>query len=135
MEETVIPGYGLQDMNFVTSSTAAMLSALKGATDTGANIAVSLWEPHWAYLEYPIKNLEDPKGLLGETEAEHVYASTAFAEGQPEVAQWLQDFSMTTEELMELERQVFVVHGDEKPAVGVAEWAKANPEFMRALTA
>lgn len=135
MEESVIPGYGLQDMNFVTSSTAAMLSALKGATDTGANIAVSLWEPHWAYLEYPIKNLEDPKGLLGETEAEHVYASTAFAEGQPEVAQWLQDFRMTPEELMELERQVFVVHGDEKPAVGVAEWAKANPEFMRALTA
>lgn len=135
MEDTVIPGYGLQDMDFVTSSTAAMLSALKGATDTGKNIAVSLWEPHWAYLEYPIKNLEDPEGLLGQTEAEHVYASTAFPEAQPEVAQWLREFSMTPDELMELERQVFVVHGDSKPAVGVAAWAEANPEFMRALTA
>lgn len=135
MDEAVIPGYGLQDMNFVTSSTAAMLSTLEGATHQGKNIAVSLWEPHWAYLEYPIKNLEDPEGLLGEADAEHIFSSTKFPEAEPRVADWLRAFSMTPEQLMELEHEVFVEHGDDKPAVGVAAWADKNPEFMEALTA
>lgn len=135
MDETVIPGYGLESMDFVTSSTAAMLAALEGATAAGENIAVSLWEPHWAYREYPVKNLEDPEGLLGATESEHVFSSTDLPEREPEVAEWLRAFSMTPEQLIELEHEVFVTHADDKPAVGVAAWAEKNPEFMEQLTA
>lgn len=134
MDETVIPGYGLEGMDFVTSSTAAMLASLEGATASGENIAVSLWEPHWAYREYPVKNLEDPEGLLGATESEHIFSSTELPELKPEVAEWLRAFSMTPEQLMELEHEVFVTHADEKPEVGVAAWAEKNPEFMEQLT-
>ena len=49
MEDDVIPTYGLEDMEFLTSSTAAMLSELKSATDKGENVVVTLWEPHRAY--------------------------------------------------------------------------------------
>ena len=63
--DDVIPAYGLDDMDFVTSSMTAMLSELKSATDAGENIVVTLAEPHWAYREFPLKNLDDPEGEIG----------------------------------------------------------------------
>lgn len=52
-QDEAVPTYGLEDMEFVVSSTPAMLAELKGATDAGENIAVTLWRPHWAYDAYP----------------------------------------------------------------------------------
>lgn len=80
MEEKVIPGYGLDQMGLVSCSTAAMLVPLDGATSAGKNIAASLWEPQWAYLEYPIKNLQAPHGLLRPEDSERVFASAGFPE-------------------------------------------------------
>lgn len=134
IEEHVIPGYGLDQMTFVTSSIAAILASLDGATGAGKNFAASLWEPHWAYLEYPIKNLQDPDGLLGPEESEHIFASAGFPHPQPEMTQWLRDFWISPVEPMELEREAPVVHADEKPAAGVAAWAEKYPEFISALT-
>jgi glycine betaine/proline transport system substrate-binding protein len=66
--DDVVPGYGLEGMELVESSTPAMLAELKKATDAGQNIAVTLWRPHWAYNAFPVKDLADPKGLLGDAE-------------------------------------------------------------------
>ena len=104
MEEEVIPTYGLDDMEFLTSSTAAMLSELKSATDQDENIVVTLWEPHRAYAEYPHKNLEDPEGAFGDTESLYSYGSSDFSENSPTAAGWLEDFTMDSETLMSLVR-------------------------------
>src|SRR5690606_11278714 len=50
-QEQVIPSYGLEDMEFITSSTPAMLAELSAAIDAGENVVVTLWRPHWAYDE------------------------------------------------------------------------------------
>lgn len=43
------------------SFTGSMLAELETAIDSGAeNVAVALWQPHWAYAAYPIQNLADP---------------------------------------------------------------------------
>ena len=42
-EQTRSRSYGLEGMDFLTSSTPAMLTELKAATDAGENIAVTLW--------------------------------------------------------------------------------------------
>src|SRR5699024_274981 len=44
-KENVIPEYGLENLEFVISSTSAMLAELTSATDSGENIAVPLWHP------------------------------------------------------------------------------------------
>src|SRR5699024_5111906 len=62
--DEVIPTYGLEDMEYTTSSTPAMLQELRTAIDGGDNIVVTLWRPHWAYDEFPIRDLEDPEGAL-----------------------------------------------------------------------
>jgi glycine betaine/proline transport system substrate-binding protein len=134
MEDTVIPGYGLDDMEFVTSSTGGMLTSLAGGIKSGENVVVSLWEPHWAYVEYPIKSLKDPKGLLGDTESHHIYSSTELVEEHPEVSEWLKDFSMTPDQLLELEHTVFVDHKDDDEADGVKAWADENTDFVDSMT-
>ena len=91
--DEVIPTYGLDDMDFVTSSTPAMLAELKSATDSGENIAVTLWRPQWAYDAYPIRDLEDPKGTLGAAESIHSLASTTFEADYPTLAGWIKGFA------------------------------------------
>jgi glycine betaine/proline transport system substrate-binding protein len=59
-KESVIPGYGLdKDFDLVLSSTVAMLTELKKATEDEEPIVVTLWKPFWANLAYPVRALED----------------------------------------------------------------------------
>ena len=56
-EEKVIPAYGLQDMKFLTSSTASMLTELKKAVDAKQEIVVTLWHPFWANTTFNMRDL------------------------------------------------------------------------------
>ena len=133
-QNDVIPGYGLENMEFVTSSTPAMLTELQAATESGRDVAVTLWRPHWAYNAFPIKDLEDPEGLLGEAEGIHTVTSTGFAEEFPEVAAWLEDFRMDNELLYSLEDAMFGRYdGDDYGAV-VEEWIAENQDWVASLT-
>src|SRR5690606_13855646 len=104
MNTAAIPTYGLEGMQFTTASTQAMLTELEAATSAGENVVVTLWEPHWAYAAYPIKNLEDPEGALGGTEGIHIFSRAGFADDFPEVAGWLENFEMSLEVLYEIGR-------------------------------
>jgi glycine betaine/proline transport system substrate-binding protein len=134
-QNDVIPGYGLEGMDFVTSSTPAMLTELKSATDAGKDIAVTLWRPHWAYNAFPIKDLDDPDGLLGDAEGIHTVTSSTFAEEFPEVNEWLSAFRMDNDTLYSLEDAMFNTGGsgdDYGPAV--ADWVAQNQQCVDALT-
>lgn len=130
----VIPTYGLEDMDFITSSTAAMLSELKGAIERGDNIVVTLWQPHWAYDEFPIRNLDDPEETFGVAESMHTYARASFAEDYPEVAQWLNNFKMDSELLHSLENVMFNEYDGTDYEPIVAEWIQNNQDYVDSLT-
>lgn len=134
LEDKVIPGYGLEDMNFLTSSTAAMLAELKAATDAGENIVVTLWEPHWAYGTFPLKNLEDPQGALGEAESLHSFSRLGFSDDQAEVAGWLNNFTMDLDTLYSLENLLVGVKADKYGPL-VEQWIADNREYVDGLTA
>ncbi|WP_349425785.1 glycine betaine ABC transporter substrate-binding protein [Microbacterium sp. LWS13-1.2] len=133
-QDDVIPGYGLEGMDFVTASTPAMLTELQAATDAGRDVAVTLWRPHWAYNAFPIKDLEDPDGLLGDAEGIHTVTSTAFAEEQPEVSRWLEDFRMDNELLYSLEDAMFGAYDGDDYGPVVAEWIADNRDWVDGLT-
>jgi glycine betaine/proline transport system substrate-binding protein len=135
-ENAVLPEYGLEDWEFTTSSTATMLSELKAATDAGENIAVTLWHPHWAYEAFDIKDLEDPKGALGEAEGIHSYGSTEFTEKFPEFAGWLAEFEMDTATLGSLQNVMYNSGADSSDYEEiVADWIAENQEWVDSLTA
>ncbi|WOF24558.1 glycine betaine ABC transporter substrate-binding protein [Microbacterium betulae] len=134
MEDAVIPDYGLEDMEFTTSSTAAMLTELEAAEQSGENIVVTLWEPHWAYGAYAIKNLEDPEGALGGTESLYSYGREGFSEDYPEVAEWLSGFEMSLDQLYDLENVLFVENDTDDYGPLVEQWIEDNQEYVDSLT-
>jgi glycine betaine/proline transport system substrate-binding protein len=132
--EKVIPTYGLEGMEFLTSSTAAMLTELTAATDNGENIVVTLWQPHWVYSALPIKNLEDPEGALGTAESLHAYGKSTFKDDFPQAAKWLGDYKMDLEQLGSLEKAMFVEYDGDDFGPIVAKWIEDNQDYVDGLT-
>jgi glycine betaine/proline transport system substrate-binding protein len=134
-QDAVIPDYGLEDWDYKTSSTATMLSELKASTDAGENIAVTLWHPHWAYDAFDIKDLEDPKGALGDPEGLHSFGSADFETKFPQFAEWLAAFEMDTETLGTLQNAMFnsdAESGEYQEIVNT--WVSENQEWVDGLT-
>ena len=133
--DDVVPGYGLDGLELVESSTPAMLAELKKATDAGQNIAVTLWRPHWAYNAFPVKVLKDPKGLLGDAESIHSVAATSFQSDFPEVHDWISNFQMPGDMLYSLEDAMFNQNSSDDYGPVVTKWIADNQEWVDALTA
>jgi glycine betaine/proline transport system substrate-binding protein len=134
--DEVVPTYGLEEMEFVPSSTSAMLQELDSAISAGDNIVVTLWQPHWAYAAYSIRNLEDPEGALGAGEEIHSFARPGFSEDFPEVTGWVENFTLTEQQLLEIE-DIMVVQNqastNEEYADSIDEWIAANPDYVDQL--
>lgn len=131
-KNSAMPKYGLDDFELQTSSTAAMLAALKKATDAKKPIVVTLWHPHWAYSAYPIKDLKDPKQALGGAEEVHTIARQGFSDDFPEVAKALSSFKLGDAELADLEKVVLQDH-KEDPQAGIAAWVKDNQDVVNKM--
>lgn len=132
--ERTIEAYGIDNVEFQTSSTPAMLSELDAAISNGEDIIVTLWEPHWAYGAWDLKNLEDPEGTMGDAEDIVTYARTGFTEDFPEVAEWLTNFVMDAELLYDLENLIVDAETSEHEQI-TADWIADNQEWVDSLTA
>lgn len=130
-KNSVIPTYGLDEAGYtlVESSTTAMLTELEQATQAEEDIVVTLWRPFWANSEYPVKDLEDPEGALGESEGLHFLGTQGFSDEFPEVADWIGELKLSDEEYGGLEQSVAVDHQDD-PAAGVQAWLDENPDVV-----
>lgn len=133
-KNSVIPEYGLDKAGYTLkeSSTQAMLTELKKATDKKEDILVTLWRPFWANSAFPVKDLEDPKGALGETEGLHFLGTDGFSEENPEVADWISKIKLDDEQYGALEDQVVNQNPDD-PAAGVEAWLKEYPDVVPSL--
>ena len=130
----VIPGYGLEKMEYITSSTPAMLSELKTATTKGEIVVVTLWRPHWAYDAFPIKDLKDPQGALGEAEGIFGYSRLDFDADYPKLDGWLKNFKMDSEKLYSLENAMFNGEKTDDYADAVKTWMGENQDYVNSLT-
>lgn len=128
--QETIEGYELDGYNLSTSSTPAMLSELKSATDAEEDIVVTPWRPFWANAKFPVKDLEDPKGTLGDTEGLHWLGRDGFEEDNPEVAEWLKGLKLDDEQYGTLEDLVVNEYGEGKEPEAVQDWLDKNPDVV-----
>ncbi|WP_109471661.1 glycine betaine ABC transporter substrate-binding protein [Ornithinimicrobium cavernae] len=129
-KESVIPEYGLDDFTLVESSTTAMLAQLKDATDNQEPIVVTLWRPFWANSAFPVRDLEDPKGALGEAEALHFLGTKGFAEEFPEAAELIGSIKLDDEQYGALEDMVVNEYGEGKEAEAIDAWLEEYPDVI-----
>ena len=132
-QDSMMPTYGLDDWELVTSSTAAMLSELQSAIEDEEDIVVTLWRPFWAYSEFDLKDLEDPEGAMGEKEALHFLGTEGFAEEFPEAAEWIGQVKLTDDQYGSLEDMVVNEYGEGKEAEAVQAWLEENPDVLPEL--
>lgn len=133
-QNSVIPEYELGDeYELVTSSTTAMLAELKNATDSEEPIVVTLWRPFWANAEFPVKDLEDPMGALGDSEGLHFLGTKGFADEYPEAAEWIGQLKLDDDQYGSLEDMVVNEYGDGQEAEAVSAWIEANPDVLPEL--
>ncbi|MFF0301146.1 ABC transporter permease/substrate binding protein [Streptomyces sp. NPDC004562] len=130
LKDKVLKEYGLEgSYDVVDGSTPAMLAELKRAYAKKEPIVVTLWSPHWAYSDYDLKKLEDPKGAWGTGDEVHTLARKGFADDNPEVGAWLKDFSMTEKQLTGLESEITKA-GKGKEQDAVRAWLDRNPGLV-----
>ena len=128
-QESMIPAYGLDDSyQLVTSSTAAMLTELDSAEAAQRDIVVTSWRPFWANDRYGLKDLEDPKGAMGEAEALHFLGTDGFAEEYPEAAALIKGITLDDEQYASLEDMVVNEYGEGKEAEAIDAWLEENPD-------
>lgn len=121
--QKMLPEYGLEgEYELVTSSTAAMLTELKEATDNKEDIVVTLWRPFWANETFAVKDLEDPKGAMGEPEGLHFLGHKGFADDNPEAAELIEQIKLDDAQYASLEDLVVNEYGEGKEAEAVDAW-------------
>lgn len=127
--QKMMPEYGLDgEYELVTSSTSAMLTELKKATEAKKDIVVTLWRPFWANDAFPIKDLEDPKGAMGGSESLHFLGTKGFAEKYPEAAEYISKIKLDDKQYGSLEDLVVNQYGEGKETEAVDAWIKENPD-------
>lgn len=134
LKKQVLPGYGLdEEYEVVDGSTPAMLAELKRAYAEKKPVAVVLWSPHWAYTEYELTKLRDPKKLWGEGNTIHTIASEKFPEQYPQLTEWIKNFRMSEEELGSLESEI-KDRGQGHEQEAVAAWLEEHPDMVGRMT-
>ncbi|MGK3939539.1 ABC transporter permease/substrate binding protein [Streptomyces caeruleatus] len=133
LKSKVLKAYGLdKEYEVVDSSTPAMLAELKRAYARKAPIVVPLWSPHWAYNDYDLKKLKDPKGAFGSGDGIHTVARKGFAEENPVVGQWLKNFELDEKQLTSLEAEINKA-GKGRQQDAVRTWLKRHPGLVDKL--
>ncbi len=133
LKTKVLKEYGLdKEYKVVDSSTPAMLAELKRAYSKKEPIVVTLWSPHWAYSDYDLKKLKDPKGAWGKGDGVHTIARKGFAADNPVVGEWLKNFKMDEKQLTSLEAEINKA-GEGKQQEAVRAWLKQNPGVVDKL--
>lgn len=121
--QKMMPEYGLDsEYQLVTSSTAAMLTELKSATDKKQDIAVTLWRPFWANSAFPVKDLKDPKGAMGKPEGLHFLGAKGFAEKHPDAAKLIGQITLDDAQYGSLEDMVVNQFGEGKEPQAIDAW-------------
>ncbi|MFF5335868.1 ABC transporter permease/substrate binding protein [Streptomyces sp. NPDC013181] len=134
LKDKILPGYGLdKEYKVIDGSTPSMLAELKRAYAKKEPIVVPLWSPHWAYNQFELTKLKDPKNLWGKGDGIHTLARKGFTADNPVVGKWLKDFKMSEEQLTSLEAEI-QKSGSGKEQQAVRTWLKANPDAAATWT-
>ncbi|MFI6854752.1 ABC transporter permease/substrate binding protein [Streptomyces sp. NPDC050416] len=134
LKNKVLPGYGLdKEYEVVDGSTPAMLAELKRAYAKKEPIAVTLWSPHWAYSDYELTKLKDPKKAFGEGNTIRTISNEKFPEEYPRLTKWIKNFKMSEDELGSLESEI-KNRGQGHEEQAVAAWLKQHPDMVERMT-
>jgi glycine betaine/proline transport system substrate-binding protein len=120
----VIEEYDL-DFEQITSSGPAMVASLDKAVTNNEWIVITGWKPHFKWMNFDIKYLEDPKGIYPKDVCA-IVSRRGFEEEKPEAAQFFKNFNLEEDELYGLMDNI----DKEGEEAGAAQWYQANKTLV-----
>jgi glycine betaine/proline transport system substrate-binding protein len=121
----------LSDWEHQQSSTGAMLTELRLAYNNQEEIVIAGWTPHWKFLEFDLKVLEDPQSVFGVEESITTVARQGLEEDNPVAYQIIENFKWDVEDVQEV-----MLHLQEglSPDEAARVWMDENPEKVAEWT-
>jgi glycine betaine/proline transport system substrate-binding protein len=89
--DKAIEDYDL-DYTLQAGSEAGMVAMLKSAIKDEKWVVVTGWSPHWKFVKWDLKYLDDPLNIYGGDEYISTYTRTGFGDENPEVYAILERF-------------------------------------------
>jgi len=90
--EDAIKEYGLK-LKLMPSSGSGMATALDRAIRAKKPAVVTGWIPHWMFARWPLRFLDDPKGVYGQAEHIDTFVHPSLAEKAPDAHAFLKKLS------------------------------------------
>ncbi|QJD82184.1 glycine betaine ABC transporter substrate-binding protein [Cohnella herbarum] len=122
-----IQDYGLDGWTLLEGSGTAMTAALDKAYKNEEPIIVTGWTPHWMFVKYKLKYLEDPKKSFGESEEIHTISRLGLGKDKPSAYRMLQQFHW---EPSDMEKVMTLISGGTSPEAAAEKWVVDNPEIV-----
>lgn len=127
--ESVMEEYNLDQLKLVEGSGATMTVTLADAIKNQQWIVVTGWTPHWKFNRWPLKYLQDPKGIYGEKEYISTIVRKGLKEDMPEVYRVLDNFFWTPTDMEQI--MVMNLQSKTKPYPNAKRWVKENPDKVK----
>lgn len=99
LSKQALKDYGLDGYTLTTASGAAMTAELKRAIDRNEWIVVTGWSPHWKWVRYDLRYIDDPKHSLGEAETVEAIANPKLVESEPEIMAFMKRMQFSLEQV------------------------------------
>ena len=122
----------LSDWSLATSSAGAMTTELESAIADQEEIVVTGWQPHWKFLEYDLKMLEDPEGTMGGEETVNTFVRQGLSEDHPVAHSVLSNFHWETEDI---ESVMYDIAEGTPPEEAARTWVDENQDLVSEWTA
>jgi glycine betaine/proline transport system substrate-binding protein len=94
--------YGLDRYRLIEGSEQSMTEALAEAIARQEGIVITGWVPHWMFDRWSLRFLDDPKGVYGGSGEIHTLIRPGLAQEMPRVADFLDRFHWSPEEMNRL---------------------------------
>ncbi|WP_028974221.1 glycine betaine ABC transporter substrate-binding protein [Spirochaeta cellobiosiphila] len=129
-EENVFPAYGLDKAGYklLASSGPAMMAALKDAYQSEEWIVVTAWKPHSMFGYFGMTFLEQDKDVVWGAGNIHIIGRKTISEDKPELAQFLNNMFLTTDEVGSLMVAISEADGSEEDAARA--WLADNEDVV-----
>lgn len=131
-EEAIATYDNLSDWTVHPSSTGAMLTELEQAYANEEEIVMTGWKPHWKFIEYDLKVLEEPEGAFRKGEDLLKIAREGFREDYPVASQIIDNFTWSMEDVQTV--MTYLQEDGITPSEAGRRWMDENPEQVASWT-
>lgn len=115
------------DYTLVEGSGAAMTAALRRAIERDEWIVVTGWTPHWKFVAFDLKYLEDPENVFGDEEYIATIVHPDLQEKAPDVYTFLDNFHWSTDDMGEV---MMMIEDGMEPFEAARQWISENRDMV-----